>query len=290
MSTHVPAPEASDQIQYTFLVRPDNLKTFVRFYPARRSKKLVVIVHGFGEHSGRYEHVAAFLNSQGWNCVAFDLFGHGQSSGLRGDVPWFGDYFETIDRVAEWTMEQGGPWDRTVLLGHSLGGLIGLLFAERHSVWLHGVVLTSPAFALSLTVPAWKMTCGRLLSWIWPTFSLDSSIQATHLSHDGEVVERYRRDAKVHGRVSARTFREIYSAMLSLSGRRIQLKVPLLLMQAGDDRLVHRRAVEAIYRRIQAPRKSLKIFEGYYHEILNEVGKDEVYKILAVFLKSIELS
>lgn len=244
----------------------------------------VVIVHGGGEHSGRYEETAARLVQEGYAVHAFDLPGHGRSPGKRGHVRSFDVYVESLRRfITQVSAEHAGQ--PPVLIGHSLGGLVATLYAVRHPETLRCLVLSSPLWGLSVPVPGWKRAIARILSPLWPSLTLGRprSTGAT-LSHDPQVEARYLSDPLVHFMASVRLYTEIQDRCRQLPRLLPELKAPLLLMQAGADRVVSPEAVKRLFPLVGAAQKRLILYEGFYHELFNEVDKERVFRDLLSFL------
>jgi lysophospholipase len=242
-------------------------------------------VHGGGEHAGRYEETAMRLNREGYSVVAPDLRGHGRSPGQRGHILRFEEYLED---VAACLGIEVRPADRPpILLGHSLGGLVSTYYAIAHPATIRCLVLSSPLWGLNVPVPSWKhqLACG--LSVLWPSFSMARPVNAASvLSHDPQVGPRYLNDPLVHFKVSCRFYTEMRRHLEQLPRVLPQLTVPVLVLQAGDDRVASAEATRRLFSLIGSVQKQLIVHEGYYHEILNEVGKERVIHDLVTWLRS----
>lgn len=237
----------------------------------------LVIVHGGGEHSGRYIETAARLAREGYAVSAFDLPGHGRSPGKRGHVRSFEDYLKPLQKFIR--------GQEPILIGHSLGGLVATYHAIEHPRTLRCLVLSSPLWGLSIPVPAWKRAIACLLSPVWPSLTMKRPrLTGATLSHDPQVETRYLSDPLVHFQASARLYTEIQDRCRELPLVLPQLKVPLLLMQAGDDRVVSPEAVKRFFPAVGSAQKRLILYEGFYHELFNEVEKERVFRDLLSFL------
>lgn len=243
----------------------------------------VVVVHGFGEHRGRYAHVAAALTAAGYGCHLFDLRGHGTSQGPRGHVRSFEAFHDDLDRVADHARRliartagrrAGAP--RLVVLGHSLGGLIAL----DHEIQRPGVFaalvasspFVAPAFAVSRLGRVVSDVVGRLL----PALRVPAPLEGRWLSHDPEVVRAYGADPRVVRRITLGLWREIQLAQRRLRGRPRDIRLPALFLLSGADRVVNARAASDVFRALGSMDTQLVVYDGYFHEVLNEVGKDRV--------------
>jgi alpha-beta hydrolase superfamily lysophospholipase len=264
---------------------------------AAAAKGVVVIVHGYCEHRGRYRHVAEHLARHGYDVLVGDLRGHGGSGGDRGFVWRFSDY---LDDVSAFLREaavvfrsrsaragsdgaDGAP-RKPILLGHSMGGLVAMQYALAHPQALRALVLSSPFLGLKLRVPGWKRTMGLLASLIRPKLRLPNDIPASDLSHDSAVCRAYETDPLVTHEATARWFTETLSAQADTLARAVQVQVPTLMLHAGDDRIVDSTASQAVFARISAKEKSLTFYPGLYHEIFNELEKDRVLNDMMTWL------
>lgn len=236
----------------------------------------VVLVHGYGEHVGRYGAFASWLAGRGFRVAAFDLRGHGESPGRRGHISSFGEYLEDLDAFLG-HIQREVPSRRTYLLGHSLGGLIVIRYLERHPRAVGGAILSAPALGFSLPIPGWKRALARIASALVPWLSLPSGIDPAALSRDPAVVEACRRDPLVHRVATARWFTEALRAQRDALREAAGIRVPLLLMYGTADRLVSQEAIRCFFAACGSPRKELLALAGFCHEVLNEVGKEEAW-------------
>lgn len=229
----------------------------------------VGIHHGYGEHSGRYDHVATALVRAGYNVIALDARGHGRSTGRRGHVQRFSRYADDLSMLKRRALDRW-PKAPLFLLGHSNGGLVTLRYALRKPDGVQGFALTSPLCRLAVRVSPVKSVAGRLMSRLMPTLSLPSDLDAEDLSHIQEVVDKYRSDPLVFDTANARWFTETRKAQKNLEQRANALDQPFLFLVAGDDRLVDPGATEALFHRLGSLDRELEVFPDLYHEILNE--------------------
>jgi len=234
----------------------------------------LAIVHGYGEHTGRYREFSRWLAQQGWRVVACDLPGHGRSPGRRGHIRSFSEYLSAVEGL----LGEARMHPPVFLLGHSLGGLVAARYLELEPGAASGLILSSPFFGLGLPVPAWKRALARMLSRLWPAASLPSGIQPEHLSHDPEVVEAYRTDPLVHRVATARWFTEVLAAQAAALEGAPRIRVPVLLLQGTEDRLAEVAATRAFAAACGSPDLTLKLYGGLYHETLNELDRGRVWQ------------
>jgi len=257
----------------------------VRQWPVASSHDTIVIVHGSGEHSGRYEETAKRLNQEGFSVVAPDLRGHGRSPGQRGHILRFEEYLEDVAACLNTYVpaDQRPP----ILLGHSLGGLVCTYYAIAHPETIRCLVLSSPLWGLNVPVPAWKHQLACVLSAVWPSFSMRRPVNAGEmLSHDPQVKVRYLHDPLVHFKVSCRFYTQMRQRLEQLPNALPRLTVPVLVLQAGDDRVASADATRRLFPLVGAAQKRLIVYDGFYHEILNEVDKARVIQDLVSWLRS----
>lgn len=247
-----------------------NHQIFFRRLASADDKARLVLVHGLGEHSGRYESVRRLLLAAGVSTWALDLRGHGRSHGSKGHVQDFEQYVEDLDKLVDKAVRDEPPHAGVYLLGHSLGGLIALKYALQFPYKLKGLVVSSPALGFKVKVPSYKIALGRLMSSVWPQMGMANELDATKLSHDPSVVQDYLEDPLVHNRVTARWFTEFVAAMESTRQNAQALRVPILMQVAGDDRLVDNDASRSFFNHLALPDKTIHVYDGLFHEIYNE--------------------
>ncbi|MGG1659300.1 lysophospholipase [Brevibacillus sp. NRS-1366] len=248
-------------------------------------KGAVVLVHGTGEHYGRYEHVATFLNQHGWAVYAGDLPGWGRSSGPRGHIDSFAQYVETVRGWAEEALAEAKENQPVFVMGHSLGGLVATRFVQNYErrQELAGLILTSPCVQLKLAVPAWKAQLAQWLDRVWPTLAIPNGITADMVSRDKAVQAAYQSDPLNYPKVSVRWFHELHRAMGQAWEEREYLSIPLLVLQAGDDSIIDADAVERFATEICTDTE-FQLFPGLRHEILNEPEREQVLQQIGTWL------
>ncbi len=248
----------------------DGTRLFHRHYPAADEKARMVLVHGLGEHSGRYGHVIERLLKKQISVWTYDQRGFGQSDGPRGHVKAFSEYIGDLDRMVTMAREKMPDRLKFYLIGHSMGGLIVLNYAEKFVDALNGVIASSPGLAPAMKVPVIKGNLGRLMSFIWPSLTFDNELIPEHLSHDAAAVKAYVEDPLVHRRISSRWFTEYLKAMAETNQAASKITIPTLMQVAGDDRIVSPRVSRDFFERIESTDKTLCFYDGLFHEIYNE--------------------
>jgi alpha-beta hydrolase superfamily lysophospholipase len=233
----------------------------------------VVLMHGLGEHSGRYQHVAQFFNALGMSVRTFDHRGHGRSGGARGDVP----DSDCMVRDAQTVIEDFASKFPVppILFGHSMGGLVAARYAVEKRSPLRALVLSSPALAISLS--RGQKLLLKLLSIVAPGLTLPNGLEQRYLSHDANVVEAYGKDPLVHSKISARLLNSMLASIALAQGKAAGLAIPTLLVYAGDDRIVDAGGSETFGKSLPANLAEIHVYPKLYHEIFNEIDAEQVF-------------
>ena len=264
----------------------DGLELYYQAWrPEGEPKAILAIVHGYGEHSGRYLNVANYFVPRGYALYAYDLRGHGRSSGQRGHINRFAEYLADTDTFLK-LVHQREPGGRVFLVGHSLGGLIGAAYAIDHPSECPKLILSSAFFRLKMKVPGWKMALGQMLSSLTPGFTMANDIPANILSHDPAVAVAYDSDPLNHHVATARFSTEFVVAQAHTLDRAGEFKTPVLVLYASQDQLSDPEGSTLFFNRAKVADKTLRRYEGYYHEIFNEVEKQAVFQDIEVWLAS----
>ncbi|MFN2150478.1 MAG: lysophospholipase [Anaerolineales bacterium] len=259
----------------TFFETKDHQNLFFRVWqPAGHLKAAVCLVHGLGEHSGRYQHVAAAFNAAGVGVWGFDLRGHGKTPGKRGQVPHYDVMLDDIADAIDAAQEQftGVP---VFLYGHSMGGNLVLNYALRRKPALAGVIATSPWIQLAFSPPDSQVRLARLMNHLLPNLTQPNGLDVQALAHDPEVVAAYQNDPLVHDRVSIRLSVEFLDAGEWALEHAAELALPLLLVHGSADPITSAAASQEFAARA-GELCTLKIWEGLYHETHNEPQKEQV--------------
>jgi alpha-beta hydrolase superfamily lysophospholipase len=240
-----------------------------------RVRGSLILLHGFGDHSGRYGEVAAWFAERGLDVYALDQRGHGRSPGKRGHVSRFSQFLSDVAALRKQApLERTGP---QILLGHSFGGTVALRYLETGPTGLAGAIVSSPFLAVAMPVPRWKRLLARALVEILPSLPVATGLDLAHLSTDPAVGQAARSDHLYHRVMTPRAYREVLAAQAAVVAEGGHIAVPLLMLLAGDDRIVSRPASEAFARSL-AGDVTVQVYEGFYHEIFNEPHRARVFR------------
>ncbi len=271
--------------QRVSLSSPDGETLALRRLPAPGpgpARAVVVLVHGLGEHAGRYHALAECLHEWGFAVWAHDHHGHGESSGARGGLP---SELRLVDDLARVVDDARGlnPGLPLVLLGHSLGGLVAASLVARGVRPVEGLVLSSPGLDPGLS--GVQKVLLAVLPRIAPNLRVGNGLNDNYLSHDPAVVQAYRADPLTHDRIGARLARFLATEGATVQQRAATWPVPTLLLYAGDDHLVVPAASRA-FAQAAAPSGQVEAhgFDTLYHELFNELDAEPVFAALAGWL------
>jgi alpha-beta hydrolase superfamily lysophospholipase len=244
---------------------------------------LVLIVHGLGEHAGRYDALAHRLNAWGFAVRGYDQLGHGESAGVRGGLPTDTRLLEDLADVVDDTRSRMAADVPLIVLGHSLGGLVAARMVALQMRPVEALVLSSPALDAGLN--AFQKMLLAVLPRFLPDLRVGNGLNPMYLSHDPDVLRAYRSDRLVHDRISARLARFMADAGPATLAQAAQWTVPTLLLYAGDDHLVNpagsRRFAQVAPKQVV----SSVCFENLYHEIFNEREAGPVFGSLRRWLE-----
>jgi acylglycerol lipase len=249
-----------------------------------KPKTILALAHGIGEHSGRYAHVADYMTRRGFEVWACDFCGHGRSGGKRCYINSFDDYLDETDLLIQKAKNQDSS--KVFLLGHSLGGLIAIEYAMKNASELAGLILSAPSLRDKVKVPAAKAFLAKLLSRLAPSYSTSTGLDANLLSRDSDVVHKYVEDPLVHAVATPRFFTEFRGAQDESMRFADKMTLPCLVLQGGADEIVDASATSDFFEKLTSSDKTLKVYDGVYHEVLNEPGKENVMNDIAVWVSA----
>jgi alpha-beta hydrolase superfamily lysophospholipase len=275
----------SESTLSTFIAS-DGDNVVIQDWPLDRGVALrgvVIVVHGLGEHAGRYETVARALNEWGFAVRGYDQCGHGESGGARGSLPTDSRLLDDLADIVDSTRARLRSSTPLILLGHSMGGLVVARFVSLGVRAVDGVILSSPALNPGL---GWfQKFLIAVLPKIAPNLCVGNGLNPQFISHDPAVVAAYKADPLVHDRISARLARFIATAGPQTVAMAGQWTVPTLLMYAGADRLLNPQGSRDFAEAASKHVVTAVCFEALYHEIFNELDPAPVFATLKAWLE-----
>ena len=249
------------------------LKDFSLYYqcwlPEKTPKAVLLVVHGLAEHGGRYKNLVNYFVPKGYAVYALDHRGHGKSDGVRCYVDRFSDYLADLKTFFNMVRKEN-KGAKIFLVGHSMGGTIAVPYAIEHQQELAGVITSAPSLVASSTVSPALLAIASVISALLPKMGV-TVLDASTISRDKAVVDAYVNDPLVfRGKIPARTGAELANMWKTLPEKMPEIKLPILIMQGTDDRLANPASSKLLYERVGSKDKTLKLYDGFYHEIFNE--------------------
>ena len=245
----------------------------------------ILLVHGLGEHSSRYTHVAEHLTERGFAVHTLDHYGHGKSEGQPGYVERFSVFLDGVTALLR-KVQSENPEQPLFLVGHSMGGLIAATFLLEQQAAFRACVLSGPAVKSDQTPPAIVVALIRLIAILAPTAPL-IQLDASGVSRDPDVVNAYMSDPLVHhGKLSARLLAEMSATMKSTLAKAGDIRVPIILMHGDADLLTAPSGSVELHARVGSDDKTLKLYPGLFHEIFNEPEQDAVLAEMSSWLEA----
>jgi acylglycerol lipase len=253
--------------------------------PDSQPKAVVVLVHGLGEHVGRYAHVGKALTDAGYALIGFDLRGHGKSDGARGHFPSLAVVMQDIHQFFQF-ISQRHPNLPQFLYGHSLGGLLSLTYIVQNKAGLKGVIVTGAALRSALQEQKVKIAMVNILGMLLPALIIPSGLDTATISRDKAVVNKYVNDPLVHDKTSLGLGRSALTAIDVCFANANEISQPLLIMHGKADKLTFASGSEDFARFAGERNKdvTLKLWDNLYHEIHNEPEQAEVFKVMVEWL------
>lgn len=264
------------------LTTTDGLALYTQSWSVADPQATVAIVHGIAEHSGRYRHVGNYLAMRGYTVHAFDLRGHGQSPGKRILFHHIDEHSEDVGEFLQWVQSQKGE-EPLFLVGHSMGGLVVTYHVLTASPALRGVILSAPALKLNEVSPA-LVAVARVLAKVLPTTPVQQ-LDFTAISRDPVVVAENQNDPLVyHGGIPAATGLAFQNAVTYVQQHLAEFCLPLLLLHGTADRMVMPEASQLLYAQAASTDKTLRQYDGLYHEVFNEPEQAEILAEVVAWL------
>jgi alpha-beta hydrolase superfamily lysophospholipase len=245
---------------------------------------VLLVVHGLAEHSGRYTNPVNYFVPKGYAVYSFDLAGHGKSDGKRGYVERFTNYVDDVKTYYD-IVKQHNKGTKIFLVGHSMGGTIATAYAIKHQDELNGLILSGAVLKAGASITKATMTMAKLLSVLLPKMGV-SKLDASAVNRDKTEVDAYLRDPLNYtGKISARLGAELLNEIQSLPAQISKITLPILIMHGSADRLSDPASSKTLFDGVSSKDKTLKYYEGFYHEIFNDAQRQQVFTDMEEWLK-----
>jgi alpha-beta hydrolase superfamily lysophospholipase len=245
--------------------------------PEEDPRAILLVVHGWAEHSGRYINLVNHFVSKGYAICALDQRGHGKSEGMAGYVERFSDYLEDLETFCDIARNEHGD-TRIFLIGHSMGAIIAIAYAATvdHQQDLSGLIVSGALIRPGSSLPSALIPLARIMSLVLPRLGV-TILDASAISQDNSVVDAYINDPLVYrGRISCRLGAEMLETLRKLPSEIPQINLPILIMHGTADRLCNPEGSQILYDTVGSNDRTLKLYDGFYHEIFNEPGYKQV--------------
>lgn len=255
-----------------------DLKLYCQSWQSSQDPKaILLVVHGFAEHSGRYMNIVNHFVPKGYMVYGLDHRGHGRSEGLRGYVEQFSYYLDDLKTFFDIIRSEHGD-AKIFIVGHSMGGTIATAYAVEHQDEFDGLILSGAGLKMGNGSLRLLFPLVRILSLFLPKMGI-TIIDASTISQDEAVVEAYINDPLVYwGKIRARLGSELATVMQKLPHQMLKIALPILIMHGTADRLVDPEGSKVLYEKVGSEDKTLKLYDGFYHEIFNEPGREQVFE------------
>ncbi len=252
--------------------------------PPGQPKAVVLLVHGYGEHSGRYQHVIARLVGAGYAVYTLDQRGHGRSEGTRAYCDRMEQFVDDLHTYFE-QVKAAQPGQKYIVLGHSMGALISLAFTLRYQDEIDALVISGAPVNADANVAPMMIAIGKVLTRIAPKLHLLPTSPPGILSRDPEIDRAWGADPLTNKKpMRVRLGTEINKMAQNVRDRLAELRLPILILHGGDDKLVNPSGSQLTYDKAASTDKTLKFYPGMRHEIMNEIGKEAVLDEIVAWL------
>jgi acylglycerol lipase len=262
----------------------DNLTLYEQAWlPDGPAKAVFIVVHGLAEHSGRYLNPVNYFVPKGYAIYTFDLRGHGKSAGIPGYVDHFSDYLDDLKIFSDKVRTENKN-AKIFLIGHSMGGAIAVAYAVEYQDEFTGLITSGAVLKAGSSVNAVSKILAKVLSVLALKMGV-SKLDASTVSRDKAVVDAYVKDPLDYtGKISARLGAELLKEIDLLPSKIPQITLPILIMHGAADRLSDPASSKMLFEGVSSKDKTLKLYEGFYHEIFNDPEREKVFKDMEAWL------
>ncbi len=271
------------QDEYKIKGLEGNILFFRIYKPEKIPVAVICLVHGLSDHSGRYEHWASLFTKKGLALASIDLSGHGYSEGKRGHASFKRLYKDISSLLAE--TENIFPGVPVILYGHSLGGNLVLNYYITKKPKTIGMIISSPWLKLSSPPLIFKLVIAKIIKYFYPSYTVSDGLIPQNISRDPAIVQSYIYDKLVHGKISLRLYFDAAINGKKVIGKSYQINQPILLMHGSSDEITSYKG-SSIFARNTSKFTTFKIWDGCFHELHNELNKQEIFEFIIDWLKS----
>ncbi len=257
---------------------------FRRAWLPEEAERVLLLVHGYAEHSGRYEGLGTWFAERACAVHAYDHFGHGRSSGPRAHVEEFDDFLDDLQAVLD-RVRVEHPGVPVTLVGHSMGGLVTTAFLVERRPAISSAVTSGAALSLGPGLSKARVVAAKLLRWVVPRLSMGSGLDTAGLSRDPEVVRAYLEDPLVFRTMTASLAAALLEAIPRTASQAAEVRVPLLMLHGEDDPLCLVEGSRSFSAGLESPGSELRVYPKLRHEIFNEPEREQVYRDLLDWLE-----
>jgi len=244
----------------------------------------IIIIHGLGEHSGRYKEFASFFIKKNIGVFSFDLIGHGKSDGLKGHISNIKDFTDSIEEVLIQVRKRfiNTP---IIIFGHSLGGCLALNYLiERKSKEISLAIISSAWIETEIQIPKYLLIIQRVIHTLFPKVRLSNRLDTKDLSKDIKIIDKYKNDPLVHDRISLNLLSEINKTIEKIKNKDYNIEIPVLIIHGKKDKIISYKGSELINKKIKDSK--LKLYDNVYHEPHNDNEKKEILEYYYDFIKN----
>ena len=244
----------------------------------------IIIIHGLGEHSGRYKEFASFFIKKNIGVFSFDLIGHGKSDGLKGHISNIKDFTDSIEEVLIQVRKRfiNTP---IIIFGHSLGGCLALNYLiERKSKEISLAIISSAWIETEIQIPKYLLIIQRVIHTLFPKIRLSNRLDTKDLSKDIKIIDKYKNDPLVHDRISLNLLSEINKTIEKIKNKDYNIEIPVLIIHGKKDKIISYKGSELINKKIKDSK--LKLYDNVYHEPHNDNEKKEILEYYYDFIKN----
>ena len=253
--------------------------------PKEKPKAILMVAHGLAEHSGRYMNLVNHFVPLGYGVYGIDHMGHGKSEGKRVYVEQFQDFTKTLKTYFDFIREKQ-PDTPIFLIGHSMGGLIGAAYLLEHQNDLSGAVLSGPAIKIPENISQIAIIAGKIFSVLMPKLGV-APLVFEGISRDPAVVQAYINDPLVYtGKITARLAAELFKTMGTVTKHAAKIQLPIMIAQGSEDSLVDPGGAQLLYDLVGSGEKTIKLYDGFYHEIFNEPDHAQVLTDVQLWIET----